>query len=159
MADGARRGLTDGEKAFVRSAFGDRIDLDRVRIRHGAGANPAAAVALRFADAVTMIDTIHFRDPPPADFSLSGARWLFLHEMTHVWQYQTLGAVRFYWRYLREWTKCRFDRHAMYAYQPGEPFAAAMLEAQAEMVRDYGRGGGGKVKACRCLAGTGLYEL
>ena len=159
MAGGARRALTDGEKAFVRTAFGGRIDLDRVRIRHGAGANPAAAVALRFADAVTMIDTIHFRDPPPADFSQSGAKLLFLHEMTHVWQYQTLGAARFYRRYLREWTKRRFDRHAMYAYAPGDRFDAAMLEAQADMVRDYGRGGAWREKAAPSLADTGLYGL
>ena len=106
-----------------------------------------------------MGDTIHFRDVLPDDFSASGARFLFLHEMTHVWQYRRLGVARFLLRYLREWAACRFDRRALYAYAAGEPFGAARLEAQAEMVRDHARGGAARAKAAASLAGTGIFGL
>lgn len=160
MARDAGRGLTDGERALARAVFAAHpFDPDRVRLRHGAGANPAAAIALRVADAVTMIDTIHFREPPPADFSAGGNRLLFLHELTHAWQYQRLGAAGFYARYLREWARCGFRRKDMYVYASGDPFGQAMLEAQAEMVRDYSRDAAGKAKAGPSLAGSGLYGL
>ena len=55
----AGRPLTDGERALARAAFGERLDLDRVRLRRGAGANPAAAVALRVADAQSaLVDAV-----------------------------------------------------------------------------------------------------
>ena len=69
MADQARRALTAGEKAFANEAFRGRIAFDRVGIRHGSGGNPVAAVALRYADAVTLIGTIFFRGDPVGDYS------------------------------------------------------------------------------------------
>ena len=79
--------------------------------------------------------------------------------MTHIWQYQTLGAPRFYLRYGRELAARRLNRLAMYAYEQGDPFDKAMLEAQADMVRDYARNAAGKAKAGPSLADTGLYGL
>ncbi len=159
MADKARRALTEGEKAFADEAFRGRIKFDRVGIRHGSGGNPAAAVALTSAQAVTLINTIYFRGDPVGDYSQSGYKLLFLHEMTHIWQYQMLGAPRFYMRYARELAARRFNRHAMYDYKQGDPFDKAMLEAQADMVRDYRGGAAARAKAGPSLAATGLYGL
>ena len=47
----------------------------------------------------------------------------------------------------------------MYGYEAGDPFDRAMLEAQADMVRDYSSGAAGRAKAAPSLAGTGLYGL
>jgi len=161
MAEASRRPLTAGEVALARTAFGDRIDYGRVRICCGAGGNPAAALAFLSPanDAITLIRTIFCKGDPVADYSSHAHKSLFVHEMTHIWQYQTLGVVRFYLRYAREFAARKFNAKAMYEYQPGDPFDAAMLEAQAEMVRDYGRGGEGKAKAEKSLARTGLYGL
>ncbi|HWT11622.1 MAG TPA: DUF4157 domain-containing protein [Allosphingosinicella sp.] len=161
MAESSRRALTEGEVALARKAFGDRIDYDRVRICHGAGGNPAAALAFLSDrnDAITLVRTIFCKGEPVADYSSHAHKSLFIHEMTHVWQYQTLGVARFYLRYGREFVACRFDAKAMYRYEKGDPFDKAKLEAQAEMVRDYGRDSAGMAKAAPSLAGTGLYGL
>ena len=159
MGESSPRPLSEGESALVRKAFGDRIDLSRVRICHGSGGNPIAAVALRNNDAIALIRTIFYRGDPLADFSTTPRKHLLMHEMTHVWQYQTLGVPRFYLRYGREFAARKFNQKAMYAYAAGDPFGKAMLEAQADMVCDYGRNAEGRAKAEASLAGTGLYGL
>ena len=67
--------------------------------------------------------------------------------MTYIWQFQRLGVLRFGLRYLRELAAHRFDRKALYAYDPGDAFAEATLEAQAQMVQEQ----------AAHLAGTGLH--
>ncbi|HST35635.1 MAG TPA: queuosine precursor transporter [Allosphingosinicella sp.] len=157
----ARRALTEGERELVRAAFGDRIRFDRIGIRHGAGGNPLAWLAFRSprTDAITLIRTIFFKGAPVADFSKAGDKHLFMHEMTHVWQYQALGVVPFYLRYAWQFVRSGFSQAEMYTYKKGDAFAAAKLEAQADMVRDYGKGGERREKAAPGLAGTGLYGL
>jgi len=161
MAEAARRPLTSGEVALAREAFGDRIDYDRVRICCGAGGNPAAAIAFLSPanDAITLIRTIFCKGEAVGDYCDPAHKGLFMHEMTHIWQYQTLGVVRFYLRYAIEFAASKFNARAMYQYQKDDPFAAAKLEAQAEMVRDYGRGGEWRAKAEKSLAHTGFYGL
>ncbi len=85
--------------------------------------------------------------------------------MTHIWQYATLGAPRFLARYARELAACRFNARAMYRYEEGVTrFAAARLEAQAQMVGDYceARLVGDLSRQARLernLAGSGFYGL
>ena len=157
---GKRRELTDGEITLAKAAFGDKIDYGRVRICSGSGGNPIPYFAFMSprTDGITLIRTIYFKGPPIADYSTQGDKHLFMHEMTHIWQYQTVGVLGFYLRYVRELAACLGNRHAMYAYKEGDPFDRAMLEAQADMVRDYGRDAAGMAKAGASLAPTALYK-
>ena len=92
-------------------------------------------------------------------------RQLFIHEMTHVWQFRALGLLPFFLRYMVEFAKAKGRPGAMYAYQAGAtPFGGAMLEAQAEMACDYGEAiwtdnVRRQAVLARNLAGSGLYGL
>ena len=140
---GGARPLTTGEIELARRAFGGRIRYERVRIRDGAGGNPAAIVAFRNGNwAITLRRTIRFGRGYSVDFSTGGnpGKELFLHEMTHVLQWAELGVVRFGLRYGRELASVRFDQRRLYHYEPGEtPYSRATLEAEAQMVGNYGR--------------------
>lgn len=162
------RKLTQKEVALLRSAFGERLAYERVRLRLGHGGNAAAALAFRNGNtAITLRQSVYFRTHYSGDFSEAGvqAQSLFHHEMTHVWQYSVLGVTRFLARYARDLAACGFNARAMYRYQEGEtPFAAARLEAQAEMVGDYchARLAGDvsrQARLARNLKGSGFYGL
>lgn len=165
MADTSRRPLTEGELNMVAAAFGDGLDYSRVRLCQGTGGNPAAHMAFRKpgVDAITLIRTIFFRGGLVPDFSQGGDASLLMHEMTHIWQYQRLGVLPFALRYLNELEACNFDRCALYRYECGHtPFAEAKLEAQAQIVQDYGLAlGAGRAQQAaelrRNLAGSGLF--
>jgi hypothetical protein len=135
------RGLTAGEIALLREAFGDRVDYRTVRLRLGSGRNAAAIAAFRNGNtAITLRRSIYFNAHYSDDFTGAGvfAQSLFHHEMTHVWQYKVLGVRRFLARYARDLAACRFRARAMYRYDEGETrFAEARLEAQAQMIGDY----------------------
>jgi Domain of unknown function (DUF4157) len=160
-----RRPLTDGEVALAQAAFGDGLDYGRVRLCQGTGGNPGAHMAFRKpgVDAITLIRTIFFRGGLVDDFTRGGDPSLFMHEMTHIWQYQTMGVARFGLRYLGELEACNWDRNCLYHYECGHTvFAEAKLEAQAQIVQDYGialgAGRMGQAQALRCnLAGSGLF--
>ena len=158
MDERGRRPLTEGETQLVAEVFG-RLELDRVRLCAGTGRNPFAEIAFRFrgVEAVTLVRTIFFKDKLAADFSKGPGRPLFLHEMTHIWQVQKLGLLRFGLRYAREFVTHGFKRDALYEYEPGKTaFAGATLEAQAEMVQHYAAGGDKALLGVN-LAGSGLY--
>lgn len=138
----ARRGLTAGEIALGREAFGDRVPLERVIFVEGAGRNPVAKAAFRNGNgAITLRRTIYFAPAYyQADFSTGkpAAKGLLIHELAHVWQYETLGTGWFLARYAREFAAVGFKPWRMYDYEMGKtPFCSAMLEAQAEMAGNY----------------------
>jgi len=143
----------------------DALEAGGAGTRGAAGGNPGAHMAFRQpgVDAITLIRTIFFRGGLTGDFTQSGDVSLFMHEMTHIWQYQTLGVARFGLRYLNELEACNFDRNALYHYECGQTaFAEAKLEAQAQIVQDYGIAlGAGHVQQAaelrRNLAGSGLF--
>ena len=163
MADGVRP-LTAGEVALLRPIFGTRIAYELVRLNDGYGINPIAAVALRSADAVTLRRSIYFGRHFLEDFAVGPpvGQGLLAHEMTHVMQWAELGVARFLARYARELAAAGGVQKRMYHYEPGQPFAGAGLEAQAQMVQDYFMR-----RALRkptdlhaaSLAGTGLFGL
>jgi hypothetical protein len=161
----ARRALTEGEIALAKATFRAPIDYGVVAVREGPGGNPFAWLAFRGPNvgAITLIRTIFFRKLD-ADFSTDGHAGLFLHEMTHIWQYQALGPLGFYWRYLRELLAARLRQGDLYLYDRGTTaFAEARLEAQAQMVQDYYevRAAAADPKRLadigRSLAGSGFY--
>jgi len=122
----ARR-LTEGEGTLAGRVFGAAIDLDRVRV----SAWPGRAVAF------VMGSHIFFPPDAPADFAaepLWRQAWL-VHELTHVWQFQT----RPVWA-LRSWltvlaTGGYGPRLRGYAYDlPLRAFESYNLEQHARIV-------------------------
>jgi hypothetical protein len=166
MGESPRRALTEGEVKLASAAFGE-IDYGRVRLCAGAGGNSIAAIAFRSpnVDAITLIRTIFFRDKLVPDFSLGGEADLFMHEMTHIWQYQTMSLLAFGWRYMDEFERCNFNRDCLYHYDRGiTPFREAKLEAQAQIVQDFhlarAREDPDAIAALRLnLAGSGFHDL
>ncbi|HMG45923.1 MAG TPA: hypothetical protein VK614_00485 [Allosphingosinicella sp.] len=164
MAD---RGLTAGEMAMARAAFGDRIGYQGVRIVDGPGTSFAAHTAfMRGNPAITLGATIYFKLHYSEDFAKPGqAARRFIHEMTHVWQYGALGQLGFFTRYGKELAEAKFKPNDMYKYEAGKTlFNDAGLEAQAQMVEDYSSALWGKNAAktallAKNLAGSGVYGL
>jgi hypothetical protein len=123
------RPLTAGEVALARGVFGDVIDYGRVRL----STLPVGRFAIAFGSHVTFPPW----SPVPPDFALETVRtraWL-VHELTHVWQFQTMPA----WT-LASWALTALGggyRRGLPGYRytlPLKPFAAHNLEQQASMV-------------------------
>lgn len=120
------RPLSAGEVALARGLFGDAIAYDRVRVHarkwfwlHPRGVTMAPDGHLWFhPDGGIFCD-----DFSCASLSLQGH---FLHEMTHVWQWQ-----RGIFLPLRRHPFCRYD----YCLKPGWTLERYGLEQQAEIVR------------------------
>jgi hypothetical protein len=138
-----------------------------VRLSDGPGGNPIAHIAFFMGNpAIALGSTVYFGRDFCADFSAPGRdRRTFVHEMAHVWQYRMIGIPAFFLRYAVELVKARGRPGAMYGYAAGiAPFRGAMIEAQAEMVCDYGEAlwnGNEAHKAllAKNLAGSGVYGL
>ena len=124
---GGHRPLTHGEVALVRSVFKDAIDCSTVRIyrRKWFPLQPANVV---------MAPTGHIHFHPESniwceDFSSEDLdiQGLFIHEMTHIWQFQkgVFLPLR------RPWLFCRYD----YSLREGWPLERYGIEQQAEIVR------------------------
>ena len=163
-----QRSLTAGEIALARAAFGNRIAYAKVRLSDGPGNQPLAHLAFaRGNPAITVGATVYFRSDYCPDFAASDVRRdSFIHELTHVWQYQALGMPAFFARYGVEFAKAGGDADAMYRYRKGEDkFAEAMLEAQAAMVEHYsaarwsGKDPALIAKLAKNLAGSKIYGL
>ncbi len=114
--------------ALAASIFGAAIDYAQVRVRRR-----------RFFPfqprKVTMapMGHLHFHPDAPQycdDFAAAplADQAHFIHEMTHVWQSQTLGR---WYLVLRRHPWCSYD----YALKPGWPLERYGLEQQAEIVR------------------------
>jgi hypothetical protein len=157
------RGLTRGEIDLCRGVFPEPIAYDQIRLIDGPRANDLAEAAFRNRNtAITLRRTLYFGRRWCRDFSCADdeGRRLFLHEMTHVWQWRRLGVLGFLGRYARDFLACRCNAPAMYRYESDEtPFAVSRLEAQAEMVGDYQRPYAPKALIEHKLAGTGFYGL
>jgi hypothetical protein len=122
------RALTQGERALVRSMFGEAVDCGCASVKRRRWF-PFQPRNLLMAPA----GHIHAHPDSPLwseDYSLEriGLQALFLHEMTHVWQAQTRG--RFYLILMRH-PFCRYR----YELEPGRTFGSYGLEQQAEIVR------------------------
>jgi hypothetical protein len=163
---GKQRKLTAGEIKLAREAFGDRIQYDKVRLSDGPGANAAAHIAfMKGNPAITIGNTVYFKEGFLPDFSVPGADGrMFMHEMTHVWQYRSLGMAAFFIRYGADLAKAGGKPNDMYKYDDDSKFAEAMLEAQAQMVGDYHRArtsgnAAATARLARNLKGSGIYGL
>lgn len=123
----ARR-LTEGELTAAREVFGDAIDWDRVHV-HARGFTPFQPSGM----AVSPLGAVHFgRADHLPDFSVSWDKmaWL-IHELAHVWQYQT--GVRVILRGLWE------RRYEYGVLDPARPLHRYGIEQQAAIVEDWFR--------------------
>ncbi len=122
------RTLTPGELEAARAVFGDAIDWDRVRV-YPRGFTPFQPRNV----AVSPLGAVHFRRAnflPDYSSSWSDMAWL-IHELTHVWQYQT--GVRVILRGLVE------RRYQYDAIDATKPLTAYGIEQQAAIVEDWFR--------------------
>ena len=164
---GKQRGLTGGEIALARAAFGNKIDYGPVKLADGPGMEPLALIAFaRGNPAITVESIVYFKQDYCPDFSAAGKnRASFIHEMTHVWQYQRLGLIAFAARYGVDFAKAGGKPEDMYKFDAGKTrFKDAMLEAQAAMVEHYSDALWRKQEAraaqlAKNLAGSGVYGL
>lgn len=163
----ALRGLTEGEIALAETVFPDPLPYGRIRLMEGAGGNPIAALAFRTGnDAITLRNSIYFASGLSEDFATAAiaAQELFLHELTHVWQFARSGVLPFLGRYGLNLASVGFRPRRAYDYGPGQPFARARLEAQAAMIGHYHRARKeGDERLIRLLEGnlraSGFYGL
>lgn len=156
------RKLTAGEIALARKAFDGRIDYAKVRLSDGPGSNAFAHIAFAKGNpAITIGSKVYFKKHYCPDFSAPGQNGaIFMHEMTHVWQYQTLGLAAFAARYGAEFLQVKGKPDDMYVYKVSTRFDEAMLEAQAQMVGDYHSAkGAARARIAGNLAGSGLHGL
>ena len=164
-----KRHLTEGEIALAREAFGDRLAYTKIRFIDGAAGNPIAKAAFKNGNtAITLRRTIHFspeRFLPDFSTGKAAAKGLFIHELSHVWQYDRLGTLWFLCKYGVQFARVRGQAWRMYEYeQGGTAFRGAMLEAQAEMAGNYAEakaeGDSAKMSViAKNLAGSGLFGL
>jgi len=125
-ADGAVRGLTDGERAIAAAVFGGTLDVGRVSVRNRRwfAFQPAAVIMTPAGQLCCNPRGDTFRDDyAAADWSLRG---LFVHELVHAWQHQAGIPLA--------WVRWPFARYG-YRLRPGRRFFDYGLEQQAEIVR------------------------
>ena len=165
---GKQRKLTAGEIALAKAAFGAKVDYTKVELNDGPGTRFAAHIAFAKGNpAITLGSSIYFKSDYCDDFSAAGLRERksFIHEMTHVWQYQKLGMAKFLLRYGEELAKVGGKPNDMYRYEAGKAkFGEAMLEAQANMVGDYSEAiwsanAARIAQLAKNMAGSGFYSL
>ena len=129
------RKLTQGEVALSQSIFGNSIDYDRVKIK-----NYPLHIWQPKNVSMAPVGHIYCYKTYKNDFSKASlsSQAHFLHEMTHVWQYQNkvkhpvLSAAK-------DMVKYKFNYNAAYAYTPSEKkdLTTYNLEQQACIIQDY----------------------
>ena len=124
------RGLNEGEMLWAEEIFGNSIPLDRVRIDQRALIGPSWG---RFAYVSGF--TINSWGPiRPA---------IFIHELTHVWQYHQVGLVYIARALWAQHSKPGYDyggpEKIWASLQRGDLLDAYNYEQQAEIVADYFR--------------------
>ncbi|MFS2125280.1 hypothetical protein [Pseudomonas sp. Pseusp97] len=135
LPEGEKRALTPGEIGMARIVFKDSIDYSQVKIHHGGwwlflGFQNTAVTPN--GDMYYPKSTNLYKD----DFSATGRgtdKALFMHEMTHVWQYQ-LG----YWvKWHALWVTSRGAAAYEYNLKNGGILSEYNMEQQGEIVSDY----------------------
>lgn len=131
------RALTDGEVRMARAVFGDSVEYDHVRIH----AKRLPLIHDRDSGVSHKGRIYTHGEKDSADFSKepdANKRCFFIHEMTHVWQYQN-RVVNLPLAGAKEMLKTRFNYEAAYPYrlERGRDLTAYGFEQQAAIVQDY----------------------
>jgi hypothetical protein len=121
---------------MAKLVFKDGIDYSRVRVHKGSYFWFNLQTS---RTAVTPNGEMYFlADDYEEDFSLVGEdliykRSWFLHEMTHVWQFQMGYAVRWHGILIR----FHWGNAYKYTIEPGQVFGDFNMEQQGDIVGDY----------------------
>lgn len=134
-SDRSCRFLTPDEIRLAAAIFGNRIDYAAVRIFNSPG-----GILGHITSSTALRNDIRIHDPSQyaPDFSQAplGLRALFLHEVTHVWQYQS--GRNFAQELASDLVRHGFDRWAVYEYALNQPrLSDYSTEQQAHMVATY----------------------
>jgi hypothetical protein len=129
------RGLTSGEIEIAKTIFGSSIDYSKVRVHSGPYTKFQSTDTI-----VTPNGHLYCGGLYSDDFS-AGDRSLFIHEMTHVWQYQN-NVLNPRIAALTAWARAGFNYDGAYHYtlDPAKDLLDYNLEQQAAMVADYFEG-------------------
>lgn len=133
--DPSCRLLTPGEIRLAATIFGSSVDYAAVRIFDSPG-----SVLGRLANSTALRNDIRIHDQSryAQDFSQApvALRELFLHEMTHVWQYQS--GRNFVRELASDLARHGFNRRGVYEYELNSPrLSDYTTEQQAQMVATY----------------------
>lgn len=130
------RSLTANETALAKEIFKDSLDYSQVKIHQ-------SKYIFFQPENVLMTPNGEIYAPAKtyqADFSQAGLNWeeLFVHEMTHVWQYQT-GVLNPRFSGIFEFVKSGFSYQKAYSYvlESGKDLIDYGMEQQAAIVADY----------------------
>ena len=131
----AKRKLTANEIKLAKIIFGDTIDYDKVRIT-----NRIPGLFKKSVGGMCTGNAINTsKDTYCDDYDASYRKSFFIHEMTHIWQFQHspsyLGK-----KLIKELATHHFNYMAkayQYDLEDGKPFDDYGLEQQAGIVQDY----------------------
>ena len=135
LPKGKKRSLTPGEIAMAGTLFRDAIDYTKVKVHHSgwwvfAGIQNTAVTPN--GEMYYPVSTGYYRD----DFSATASdkdKALFMHEMTHVWQYQLGYSVKLMGLFVTSrgapaYRYALTETSALYDYN---------MEQQGEIISDY----------------------
>jgi uncharacterized Zn-binding protein involved in type VI secretion len=132
---GESRGLTSGEIAMARQIFGDSVDYGQVRVHNGEylwfGLQPNNTAMTPNGEMYFNPDRFleDFSDPAIAE-PVEQA-W-FIHEMTHVWQYQLGYPVKW-----KRGNPLGWFMSYEYKADPNKRLCDYNMEEQGDIIRDY----------------------
>lgn len=130
------RVLTAGEIEMAWTVFKDGIDYDKVRVHKGSYFwfnLQSRHTAVTPNGKMYFLDDLYVDDFSATNGPHIWKRSFFMHEMTHVWQYQRGYAVR--WHALT--VTIRGQRAYRYTIAPGAAFHDYNMEQQGNLVADY----------------------
>ncbi|TAL32485.1 MAG: hypothetical protein EPN97_09960 [Alphaproteobacteria bacterium] len=150
LPKGESRGMTPGEIELAKSVFGNSIDYSKVRIHNGKDEGPVARVENYLSKFIGMNDvenrpqasgsniwypTGQYKD----DFSKPGNdSSTFIHELTHVWQFQhglAGAAVKTAEDVVTN--GLNYDKTYTYKLDPKKDLMDYNVEQQANIVAEY----------------------
>lgn len=151
------RRLTSQEIEFARVVFGDSLNFDRIRLTNlsGLGARDFTfptidgTILLNIGNAIDDPSTAQFPDPTDPNKGYPKPGQLFIHELTHVWQYEHASFEDGYSAGqmcdgIGEQTTLGSDA---YKYGPaGQEWSSFHMEAQAAIVDQWFAGIGARQK-------------
>lgn len=130
------RGLTANELACAAEVFQDSLDYHAVKIHRRKYVFFQPAQVLMTPNGEIYAPDLVYQD----DYTLYGLNWseIFIHELTHVWQYQN-RVLNPRFAGMLEFVKNRFDYHKAYSYvlASGRDLIEYGMEQQAAMIADY----------------------
>lgn len=127
--------LTDGERKMCSAIFADSIDYDEVKVHNGPWLPGQGDAAVAPYGEIFFPEKSFQDDYSSKGVTLADKRW-FMHEMTHVWQYQLGYSVMLRGVLVQAYDKVGGDAYS-YSASRSAKFCDYGMEQQAEIIGDY----------------------